>query len=152
MALFGGVEGEQLDPCYHEACDNIGTVTGQPPAETMNVYEADPTPANLAIAQEQANSLQGNALKSLREMSGAVTHAVWFFGQNRRRVGSRTTADRQRATAARLAVQVPRPPADPLGTTVYHPRRPPPGGRRAAGALTLRSRKPILTVSGCLPR
>ncbi len=97
VALFGGVEGEQLDPCYHEACDNIGTVTGQPPAETMNVYEADPTPENLAIAQEQANALQGNALKSLREMSGAVTHSVWYFGQNRRPVGSRTTTDKQRA-------------------------------------------------------
>ena len=33
VALFGGVEGEQFDPCYHEACDNIATVTGQPPAE-----------------------------------------------------------------------------------------------------------------------
>jgi Zn-dependent M28 family amino/carboxypeptidase len=37
VALFGGVEGEQLDPCDHEACDNLATVTGQPPAETMNV-------------------------------------------------------------------------------------------------------------------
>ena len=30
-------------------------------------------------------------------MSGAVTHAVWYFGQNRRDVGSRTTASRERA-------------------------------------------------------
>ena len=30
-------------------------------------------------------------------MSGAVTHSVWYFGQNRRGVGSRTTADKQRA-------------------------------------------------------
>ena len=59
VALFGGVEGEQLDPCYHEACDTIGTVTGQPPAETMNVYEAEPTPANLAIAQQQATRSRG---------------------------------------------------------------------------------------------
>ena len=68
--LFGGVEGEQLDPCYHEDCDTLATVTGQPPATTMKVYEADPTPANLAIAQQQADSLQGNALKSLREDVG----------------------------------------------------------------------------------
>ena len=93
VALYGGVEGEQLDPCYHEACDNIDTVTGQPPAETMNTFPTDP-----ALAQEQANALQGNALKALREMSGAVTHSVWYFGQNRRPVGSRTTADKQRAT------------------------------------------------------
>jgi Zn-dependent M28 family amino/carboxypeptidase len=97
VALFGGVEGEQLDPCYHEACDNIGTVTGQPPAETMVVYENDPKPRNLRIAQQQADQLQGNALKSLREMSGAVTHAVWYFGQNREPVGSRTAAAEQRA-------------------------------------------------------
>jgi Zn-dependent M28 family amino/carboxypeptidase len=109
VALYGGVAGEQLDPCYHEACDNIDTVTGQPPAETMNVYEADPTPANLAIAQEQANSLNGNALKSLREMSGAVTHAIWHFGQSRRDVGSRTTAALRRAKqrAAKLPFRGP---------------------------------------------
>ena len=110
VALYGGVEGEQLDPCYHEACDNIATVTGQPPAETMNVYEADPTPANLAIAQEQANSLQGNALKSLREMSGAVTHSVWVFGQNRRGVGSNTKAALRQAKqrAAKLPFRGPK--------------------------------------------
>jgi Zn-dependent M28 family amino/carboxypeptidase len=109
VALYGGVAGEQLDPCYHEACDNISTVTGQPPADTMNVYEANPTPENLAIAQEQANQLNGNALKSLREMSGAVTHALWYFGRNRRDVGSRTTTALRRAKqrAAKLPFRGP---------------------------------------------
>ena len=97
VALYGGVAGEQLDPCYHEDCDTLATVTGEPPATTMKVYEDNPTPENLAVAQQQADQLQGNALKSLREMSGAVTHSVWYFGQNRRGVGSRSTADRQRA-------------------------------------------------------
>ena len=32
VAMYGGVQGEQLDPCYHEACDNYATLTGQPPA------------------------------------------------------------------------------------------------------------------------
>ena len=76
VAVFGGVAGEQYDPCYHEACDNIDTVTGQPPASTMNVFATDP-----ALAQLQANALNGNALKSLREMSGAVTHAMWYFAR-----------------------------------------------------------------------
>jgi hypothetical protein len=102
VALFGGVAGEQLDPCYHEPCDNIGTVTGQPPAETMNVYEAAPTAANLAIAQQQANSLNGNALKSLREMSGAVTHAVWYFARVKDTLPPRTAATR-RAVRKRTA-------------------------------------------------
>ena len=66
MTWYGGVQGEQLDPCYHEPCDTYSTVTGQPPAETMNVYEANPTPANLAIAQQQANSLNGNATEVVR--------------------------------------------------------------------------------------
>src|SRR5262245_64791429 len=78
VAVFGGVAGEQFDPCYHEACDNIDTVTGQPPASTMESFASNP-----ALAQQQADSLRGNALKSLREMSGAVTHEVWYFARVR---------------------------------------------------------------------
>ena len=81
VAKYGGVEGEQLDPCYHEDCDTYSTVTGQPPAETMNVYENDPTPANLAIAQQQADSLNGNALRSLEQFKGTLVHAVWYFAR-----------------------------------------------------------------------
>jgi len=91
VAVFGGVAGEQYDPCYHEACDNLATVTGRPPADTMNVFETDPV-----LAEQQAASLDGNALKSLREMSGAVTHAVWFFATHRNVL-------LQRATTARVA-------------------------------------------------
>jgi Zn-dependent M28 family amino/carboxypeptidase len=91
VAVFGGVAGEQYDPCYHEDCDTIDTVTGQPPASTMNVFATDP-----ALAQAQADSLNGNALKSLREMSGAVTHAVWYFARAKNALPPRATA-----TAAR---------------------------------------------------
>ena len=91
VAVFGGVAGEQYDPCYHEACDNIDTVTGQPPASTMNVFATDPV-----LAQQQADSLNGNALKSLREMSGAVTHAVWYFARVKNAL-----PPRQAATTAR---------------------------------------------------
>jgi Zn-dependent M28 family amino/carboxypeptidase len=89
VALFGGVAGEQYDPCYHEACDNFETVTGQPPASTMNVF-----PTNPALAQQQADSLRGNALKSLREMSGAVTHAVWYFARVKDALPPRAGASR----------------------------------------------------------
>jgi len=81
VGKYGGVQGEQLDPCYHEACDTWSTVTGQPPAETMNVYEQDPTPANLAIAQQQADSLNANALRSLEQFKGTLVHAVWYFAR-----------------------------------------------------------------------
>ncbi len=91
VAMYGGVQGEQLDPCYHEACDNYTTLTGQPPAETMNVYEADPTPANLAIAQQQADSLRGNALRSLKQFKGTLVHAIWYFARSKNAFSSKAT-------------------------------------------------------------
>jgi hypothetical protein len=49
----------------------------------MNVYEADPTPANLAIAQQQTDSLNGNALRSLEQFKGNLVHAVWYFARSK---------------------------------------------------------------------
>jgi Zn-dependent M28 family amino/carboxypeptidase len=95
-AVFGGVAGEQYDPCYHEACDNIGTVTGQPPASTMNSF-----PTNPALAQQQADSLNGNALKSLDEMSDAVTHEVWYFARVKDALAPRTTTVSRARTLAK---------------------------------------------------
>jgi Zn-dependent M28 family amino/carboxypeptidase len=86
-AIFGGVAGEQYDPCYHEACDNIGTVTGQPPAETMESFDTDPV-----LAQQQADSLNGNALKSLREMSRALDRVLWKFANSRDLLPPRATS------------------------------------------------------------
>jgi Zn-dependent M28 family amino/carboxypeptidase len=76
VAKYGGVEGEQLDPCYHEDCDTYSTVTGQPPASTMNVF-----PTNPALAQQQADSLNGNALRSLEQFKNTLVHAVWYFAR-----------------------------------------------------------------------
>jgi Zn-dependent M28 family amino/carboxypeptidase len=87
VAVFGGVADEQYDPCYHEACDNIDTVTGQPPAETMNSFATDPV-----LAQQQADSLNGNALKSLREMSGALDRVLWKFANRRDLLPPRATS------------------------------------------------------------
>jgi hypothetical protein len=101
--MYGGVEGEQLDPCYHEACDNFETLMGQPPADTMNVYEEDPTPANLAIAQEQADSLQGNALRSLQQFKGTLVHAVWYFARSKDAFSQATTAKAARKASKRTA-------------------------------------------------
>src|SRR6185503_6269714 len=104
VAKYGGVAGEQLDPCYHEACDTYATVTGQPPADTMNVYENDPTAANLAIAQLQANSLRGNALRSLEQFKGTLVHAAWYFARHKDAFGSEAKASKAtRANAARKA-------------------------------------------------
>ena len=99
---YGGVQGEQLDPCYHEACDNYATVTGKPPAETMNVYEADPTPANLAIAQQQANQLDGGAVRSLTQFKGNLVHAIWYFARAKNAVPARATATKAKAKAHKI--------------------------------------------------
>jgi len=100
VKMYGGVEGEQLDPCYHEACDNITTLLWQPPAETMNVYEANPTPANYSIAARQAASLRGNALRSLKQFKGTLVHAVWYFAQNREPLASAAKAKKARSKRA----------------------------------------------------
>src|ERR1044072_5168167 len=76
VARYGGVQGEQRDPCYHEACDTYSTVTGQPPASTMNTFATSP-----ALAQQQADSLNGNALRSLEQFKGTLVHATWYFAR-----------------------------------------------------------------------
>jgi Zn-dependent M28 family amino/carboxypeptidase len=76
VAKYGGVQGEQLDPCYHEACDTYLTVTTQPPASTMNTF-----PTNPVLAQLQADSLNGNALRSLEQFKNTLVHAVWYFAR-----------------------------------------------------------------------
>jgi Zn-dependent M28 family amino/carboxypeptidase len=101
VALFGGVQGEQLDPCYHEDCDTYATLTGQPPASTMNTFATNPV-----LAQMQANSLNGNALKSLDEMSDAAVHAMWYFARIKNTLPPRATAARTAKTKSyRLARQ-----------------------------------------------
>ena len=91
---YGGVQGEQLDPCYHEACDTYATVTGQPPASTMNSY-----PTNPALAQQQADSLNGNATRSLQQFKGNLVHAVWFFARSTSALPARaSTARAKKAT------------------------------------------------------
>jgi hypothetical protein len=95
VAKYGGVQGEQLDPCYHEACDTYSTVTGQPPASTMNTF-----PTNPALAQQQADSLNGNALRSLEQFKGTLVHAAWYFARvkdafpSKATVANATTATR----------------------------------------------------------
>jgi Zn-dependent M28 family amino/carboxypeptidase len=99
VAKYGGVQGEQLDPCYHEACDTYSTVTGQPPASTMNTF-----PTNPVLAQQQAASLNGNALRSLEQFKGTLVHAAWYFARVRNAFPSSATA--ANATAAKRSSHV----------------------------------------------
>ena len=36
---------------------------------------------NPALAQQQADSLNGNALRSLEQFKGTLVHAVWYFAR-----------------------------------------------------------------------
>jgi Zn-dependent M28 family amino/carboxypeptidase len=91
VARYGGVEGEQLDPCYHEACDTYATVTGQPPASTMNTFATNPV-----LAQQQADSLRGNALRSLEQFKGTLVHAAWYFARAKDAFSSKASAKQHR--------------------------------------------------------
>jgi Zn-dependent M28 family amino/carboxypeptidase len=95
VAKYGGVQGEQLDPCYHEPCDNYATVTGQPPAETMNSYDTDPV-----LAQQQADQLQGGAIRSLKQFKGNLVHAIWYFARSK---DSLSSGKASKAKAAKKA-------------------------------------------------
>ena len=86
VAKYGGVQDEQLDPCYHEDCDTYSTVTGQPPASTMNTFPTNPT-----LAQQQADSLNGNALRSLEQFKGTLVHAIWYFARVKGAFTAKTT-------------------------------------------------------------
>ena len=59
-AVYGGVAGEQYDPCYHEACDTYDSVFNHPPGLPL---------------------LQGNGAKGLGEMIDAGAHATVAFAQ-----------------------------------------------------------------------
>ena len=58
-AIFGGVAGEQYDPCYHEVCDTFDTVFGGGPPGLPE--------------------LAGNGTTSLDQMSDAVAHSIHHF-------------------------------------------------------------------------
>ena len=38
-------------------------------------------PTNPALAQQQADSLNGNALRSLEQFKGTLVHAAWYFAR-----------------------------------------------------------------------
>ena len=94
VARYGGVQGEQLDPCYHEPCDTYSTVTGQPPASTMNTFATDPV-----LAQQQADSLNGNAIRSLEQFKGTLVHAIWYFARVKNALPAKTATATTERTA-----------------------------------------------------
>ena len=68
MRLYGGVAGEQLDPCYHMFCDTLSSILGAPPAEVL-------------FTASNAKKLQGNGRRSMEQFLPALTHTLWYFAK-----------------------------------------------------------------------
>jgi hypothetical protein len=87
QAMYGGIAGAWLDPCYHQICDNLSTVmTGVPPITADGLQENFATPAERKAA---ARTMKGGALKSLKELGSAATYAVWYFAQSKDPFGTK---------------------------------------------------------------
>ncbi len=141
VALYGGVAGEQLDPCYHEACDNLSTVTGQPPASTMNTFATEPgaRPAAGRLAAGQRAEVAARDV-GCRDAQRLVLRPE----PARRRLAHH---GRQAAReAARREVPVPRAPAGrPVAHDMARGARAPRGrrlavSRRRSGSCASRAR------------
>jgi Zn-dependent M28 family amino/carboxypeptidase len=76
QAIYGGAAGSWFDPCYHQLCDNLSTIlTGVPPLDAEGLGGATDAEKNAA-----RRSMSGLALKSLKELGGAASYAVYYFG------------------------------------------------------------------------
>ena len=101
---YGGDAGSWLDPCYHQACDNLTTVlTGIPPwtldAAGAEGLDGDTVEERMASAMKMA----GGALRSYDEMSDAASYATWFFAtQDNALSGDALTAKKAKKGKAKV--------------------------------------------------
>jgi Zn-dependent M28 family amino/carboxypeptidase len=85
-AVYGGAAGSWYDPCYHQLCDNLITVlTGVPPLDAEGLAPEGDDAAKHAAQREMA----GGSLKSLRELSGAASYGVYYFGASKNPFGTK---------------------------------------------------------------
>jgi len=79
-AVYGGAAGSWYDPCYHQLCDNLITVlTGVPALDADGVAPNGTDDAKKAAQRKIA----GGAIKSLGELSGAASYAVYYFAASK---------------------------------------------------------------------
>ncbi|MDR7253966.1 Zn-dependent M28 family amino/carboxypeptidase [Nocardioides sp. BE266] len=79
-ATYGGAAGSWYDPCYHQICDNLITVlTGVPPLDAEGLAPEGDDAAKHAAQRAMA----GGALKGLKELAGAASYAVYYFGASK---------------------------------------------------------------------
>ena len=104
-AVYGGAAGSWFDPCYHQLCDNLITVlTGVPSLDAEGLAPEGDEAAKSAAQRKMA----GGAIKSLTELSGAASYAVYYFGASKDPFGTRGSTRPARR---------PRPRVQPVPTT-----------------------------------
>ncbi len=83
--IYGGAAGSWYDPCYHQLCDDLTTVlTGVPPLDAEGLApEGDD-----AAKREAQRAMAGGALRSLKQLSGAASYAVYYFAASKNPFGS----------------------------------------------------------------
>jgi hypothetical protein len=64
----------------------------------MNTFVTNPV-----LAQQQADSLNGNALRSLEQFKGNLVHAIWYFARTKDAFGGAAAASAERTHALRFA-------------------------------------------------
>ena len=99
-AVYGGAAGSWYDPCYHRLCDNLMTVlTGVPPLDAEGLAPEGDEAAKLAAQAKMA----GGAIKSLKELSGAASYAVYYFGTSKDPFGTKPHKKTKSQLRARMA-------------------------------------------------
>ena len=126
-AVYGGAAGSWYDPCYHQLCDNLITVlTGVPPLDAEGLAPEGDDAAKRAAQRKMA----GGAIKSLSELSGAASYAVYYFAASKDPFGTKPTqAQRRRAagtngraTATASSAREIVPGRRPLRGGAHHPQ------------------------------
>jgi hypothetical protein len=77
--IYGGAAGEQFDPCYHDFCDRLSSILGQPPPEVL----ADP----LAAAK-----MRGGGARAMRQFLPSMVHTIWHFAKGKNPLPERPAA------------------------------------------------------------
>lgn len=81
VAVYGGVAGEQYDPCYHAECDTLDSMFGFPPGFP---------------------ELAGNGALSLDQLSDGAAHATAYFASRRDPLGAAPDVTTKRLKPYRL--------------------------------------------------
>jgi hypothetical protein len=72
-AVYGGAAGSWYDPCYHQACDTLATVLGQPPFPDADGLES----------AEDAALMEGNGAVGLGQLADGAAHAAWTLARSK---------------------------------------------------------------------